>query len=116
MQYKCIKKVNCHTNNLIYCLQCNLCNKQYVGQTKNRIKDRFNGHINDIEHNRDKPVSQHMNETHQVSKDPPISIYILELIHADNQSERSQALRDKWETIWVSRLNTRIPYGLNIED
>ena len=35
----------CQSNNLIYCLECNWCHTKYVGQTKNRIMDRYQGHI-----------------------------------------------------------------------
>ena len=34
----------CETFNVIYLIQCRLCNLQYIGQTKRRLKDRFNEH------------------------------------------------------------------------
>ena len=40
-----VKNGTCQSNNLIYCLECNWCHMKYVGQTKNRIIDRFQGHI-----------------------------------------------------------------------
>ena len=30
--------------NLIYMIQCNRCHLQYIGETKRRLKDRFNEH------------------------------------------------------------------------
>ena len=36
--------LTCHTKNLIYISQCNRCNLQYIGETKRRLKDRFNEH------------------------------------------------------------------------
>ena len=30
--------------NVIYLIQCRLCNLQYIGETKRRLKDRFNEH------------------------------------------------------------------------
>ena len=30
------------TFNVIYLIQCRLCNLQYIGETKRRLKDRFN--------------------------------------------------------------------------
>ena len=50
--YNTITKGTCQSNNLRYCLECNWCHIKYVGQTKNRIIDRFQGHIFDIKHNK----------------------------------------------------------------
>ena len=36
--------LTCDTKNLIYMIQCNRCNLQYIGETKRRLKDRFNEH------------------------------------------------------------------------
>ena len=36
---------NCQINNLIFCLEYNICHIKYVGQTNNRIPDRFQGNF-----------------------------------------------------------------------
>ena len=36
--------IACETFNVIYLIQCRLCNLQYIGETKRRLKDRFNEH------------------------------------------------------------------------
>ena len=36
--------ITCETFNVIYLIQCRLCNLQYIGETKLRLKDRFNEH------------------------------------------------------------------------
>ena len=36
--------IACNTKNVIYMVQCNRCNLQYIGETKRRLKDRFNEH------------------------------------------------------------------------
>ena len=61
--YKTITKGTCQSNNLIYCLECNRCRIKYVGQTKNRIIDRFQGHIYDIKHNNNTTVARHFSVT-----------------------------------------------------
>ena len=43
--YNTITKGTCQSNNLICCLECKWCHIKYVGQTRNRIIDRFQGHI-----------------------------------------------------------------------
>ena len=39
---------NCKSSNLKYCLECNIYNIKYVGQTKNRIINRFWDHLFNI--------------------------------------------------------------------
>ena len=39
----------CDTKNLIYMIQCNRCNLQYIEETKRRLKDRFNEHRRTID-------------------------------------------------------------------
>ena len=34
-------------NNLIYCLECNICNTKYAGQPRDRIIDRLQSHLFD---------------------------------------------------------------------
>ena len=34
--------ITCNTKNMIHIVQCNRCNLQYIGETKRRLKDRFN--------------------------------------------------------------------------
>ena len=41
--------LTCHTKNLIYIIQFNRCNLQYIGETKRRLKDRFNEHRRTID-------------------------------------------------------------------
>ena len=31
-------------------------------------------------------------------------------------ADNAQELRNKWERIWMARLNTYVPYGMNIQD
>ena len=36
--------VNCHTNNVIYCVNCKRCSSNYIGQTSKTAADRFSQH------------------------------------------------------------------------
>ena len=52
----------CVTPNVIYCIQCTLCNQLYVGETGRRLGDRIRDHVRDIGTNDNtKPVSRHFN-------------------------------------------------------
>ena len=114
-KYQTKQNISCQSDNIIYCLTCTACGVQYVGQTKNRIMDRFNGHLSDIRHGKDTTLARHM-ATHGVTNNPPICISILEFINASPDSDTAQKLRNKWEKMWMARLNTYIPQGLNIQD
>ena len=47
----------CKTEHVIYLIECNLCNKQYVGETKNPLHIRLNGHRHDIQHKKKRKTS-----------------------------------------------------------
>ena len=51
--------LTCETKSLIYMIQCNRCNLQYIGETKRRLKDRFNEHLRTIDNpnNKSKPTT-----------------------------------------------------------
>ena len=50
--------LTCEIKNLIYTIQCNRCNLQYIGETKRHLKDRFNEHRRTIDNpNKSKPNS-----------------------------------------------------------
>jgi len=125
-------RVSCQSNNLIYCLTCTKCNLQYVGQTKNRLADRFSVHFNHIEPTRtpkrkklkplyslnpkyDDPIGRHYKSTpHNGLKD--VHIHILQFISAPSNSIPAKELRDSLERTWIHRLKTLSPLGLNLAD
>ena len=113
--YNTMTKGTCQSNNLIYCLQCNWWHTKYVGQTKNRIIDGFQSHIFEIKHNYNTTVARHF-ESHSDHLDPNMTIHILEYIRLPKDLPRSNSLRDNRELVWIHRLNTLIPNGLNILD
>ena len=132
--YFTMKKVSCQSNNLIYCLSCTKCNIQYVGQTKNRLEDRFVVHFNHIaptkpskkklkpapsntsfKHKYYDPIGRHFTDTyHSGLKD--VRIHILQFIPAPGNSIPAKALRDDLERKWIHRLKTLSPLGLNLAD
>ena len=113
--YNTITKGTCQSNNLVYCIECNWCHIRYVGQTKNRIIDRFQGHLFDIKNNLNSTVARHFG-SHNDRTDPNMTIHILEYIRLPKDLPRSSSLRDNRELVWIHRLNTLIPNGLNILD
>ena len=39
------KHYDCNTKNIVYIIECRKCGDQYIGQTKNSLKDRFLDHL-----------------------------------------------------------------------
>ena len=56
-------RIDCNSKNLIYMIHCLRCNKQYIGETKRRLKDRFNEHRRPVDRptpsSRPTAVSEH---------------------------------------------------------
>ncbi len=110
-----MQNVSCQSNNLIYALCCNICGIQYVGQTQNCIMDRLNAHLSTFRRKSDTTVARHM-ATHGIFNDLPITISILQVINAKSTADYAKELRNKWENMWMARLNSYIPHGLNVQD
>ena len=78
---------NRKTSNLIYLMECRLCNKQYVGETKNPLHLRMNGHRSDYHRKlSDKPVAEHFNTIGHTFED--LTIMIIEQIHMADSARR----------------------------
>ena len=112
-KYRTQTRISCSSSNVIYLIQCNICKKQYVGQTKNKILVRINQHYSTIRNKVETPVSRHFNG-HQCKEPYPVRIFILSQI--SNDADDGQELRNRWERIWMARLNTYVPYGMTIQD
>ena len=108
--------VNCQSSNLIYCLKCTRCNKQYVGQTKRRVMDRFQNHLYRILHQKtSSDMGLHFNSGgHQGLHD--VDITILDFIHCSPNSTRAQKLRNTIERNWMFKLRTQVPFCMNLID
>ena len=119
--------VSCKSSNLIYCITCKCCHKQYVGQTKRTLALRFQGHFYNINLARSDLSSQkHVRASqdtigshfacpkHNGISD--LSIHIVDFISLPPNSERALQLRLKVEKLWIHRFRCPAPLGLNIFD
>ena len=81
--------------------------KNYVGQTRQSLNERFNGHHSDAVHHRDwSDLAQHYNEDDcDIRHDLEISV----LEHARGSSDYIKDKEDKWSM----RLQTYSPLVLN---
>ena len=115
LPYNTMKNISCRSSNVIYCITCKSCNKQYVGQTLRKIKDRLYEHMRDIDNrNPDKPLGLHFRNNCQ--QDSRIEVHILEFIKKPPRSPEALIIRNRVEKRWIHLLRTPAPWGLNIED
>ena len=115
-KYRTKHNVTCNSNNLVYCITCWRCEKQYVGQTKNSLKQRFQGHfyldVHDVEKTE---LSRHFNQNgHQGLMD--VEIHVLDFIHLSTTKNATQDIRSGREFDWIHCLHCIIPKGLNSLD
>ena len=108
------QKVSCQSNNLVYLLECNICHILYVGQTKNAIMKRTYQHLRDIRlNNPNSTVARHYN-AHVDLPAQPLRVHILDFIGLPRKTLAAWHKRLEREKIWISRLNTLVPSGLNL--
>ena len=118
-EYVTKTNVTCKSNNLIYCISCTECNKQYVGQTKRRLMDRFQGHFWCIQSKTtdNNDVAKHFNQPgHDGIQNVKIHILDFIHIHPSTNAKESAYIRDHIEMNWIHRLHTQQPLGMNTMD
>ena len=117
-RFQSMRNVNCQSSNLIYVITCLNCKIQYVGQTKNRILTRFQGHFFDILHDNDTTVARHLNrcQTEPASLAEGFTIHVATFITLPPDTLEARTKRDSEERRWMRRLKTITPFGLNLMD
>ena len=102
-------RIDCNPKNLIYMIHCLHCLK-YIGETKRRLKDRFNEHRRPIYRptpsSRPTAVSDHFLSNNHSPNDT--ELVSLELIHSSRD-----ALRKAREAYLIERCQTLEPKGVN---
>ena len=106
--------LNCHSQNIIYLCTCLSCNIQYVGETAIPLHKRINGHRtakkgceHEIKHCKESCNGYHFN--FQILEKLPGTGYDQ---HGNLDMEMLK-IRKAHEDIWIKRLRTIYPYGLN---
>ena len=99
-----------HSKNVIYMIHCNHCSKQHLGETKRRLKDRFNEHCRPVNNpsNISKPTTvwEHFLTNDQSAND--VTLIPLELIKCN----RDSVLKAR-DAYLIERGNTLEPLGMN---
>ena len=103
---------NCKTSFVIYLITCKVCGIQYVGQTRQSLHKRLNGHRTSILRNKlNTYLCRHFNSPGHKFED--ISIQIIDVV--DDYSDVNEAINklNELEDFYMRMLNSIYPLGLN---
>ena len=111
-------RISCKTENVIYLITCNICQDQYIGQTKRELRKRFYEHRRAlINFDQSYAFTKHFLEEHPNTRiDPekvPITVIGIENIEDQKSHEKNLAKRLEREQYWIDTLVTFRPRGLN---
>jgi hypothetical protein len=106
--------ITCNTKNVIYMVQCNHCKLQYIGETKRRLKDRFNEHRRTVDRNN--TVSKPTTVSDHFTNNPNHSANDMQLIPLEKINSKRDSIRKAREAFLINQANTLEPHGLNIRD
>ena len=106
------KNMNCGTKNIIYLISCRKCAVQYVGETSQTLRSRFNNHRNRLKQLCGLYLYHHFNSDSHTLED--ISIMpIEEVVLEPGDSMTLPSKRLQREEFWYRELCSVYPYGLN---
>ena len=106
--YKNTNSFNCQTTGVIYLISCTKCGKQYVGQTGRRCVDRFSNHSYYVKKNMEATGTHFNSVGHDHSN---MRIQIIEKVFPNTEPFRLER-----ERMWIHKLQTKTPKGLNTKD
>ena len=99
-ELKIQEKMDCRTIGAIYGMYCSKCGKVvYVGKTKNRVMERFNGHRADLRMEDETKPAYHFKREQHTEED--MRVIILE--HVPGSDDVFRVARERW---WINRMGT----------
>lgn len=97
---------NLHSSNLVYCITCQKCGIMYMGETGNTLLTRLLQHIRSIKIARlPTPLVKHF-QIHPLR--------CLTITGVQTCATWTEGQRRRQERLWIEKLKTNIPLGLNI--
>ena len=95
------------TQNLVYLIFCSKCGFKYVGETRNSLSTRMVQHFYNVRNHKkvDTPLVKHF-LSHGLRS--------MRVAGLEKNQSWTDAARKKRERLWIYRLSTREPWGLNI--
>ena len=112
--FKILHNTNCRSSNVIYLLQCQKCNIQYIGKTENPFNIRLNNHRHGANHPTEDtiPAAKHFSVNHDFNRDAKFTI-IEEIKDTSKTQGEKRSILLRRENFWIKKLKTLTPLGLN---
>jgi hypothetical protein len=107
-KFKVTGSFNCNTEGVIYLITCTKCNVQYVGQTGRKFADRINEHLYYIRKKKEATGTHFSTDNHTNSD---MRVQIVEKVMPNTVNMRLER-----ESMWIHKLATKRPHGLNKSD
>lgn len=111
-EWKLEGEVSCHTQKIIYALQCQKCKKLYVGLTIHNMKVRWASHTWKYNSNNEGLLYKHMRE-HGLNQ---MKIYILKTCPEQEDNQLASFWLHREESKIIHYMETLAPMGLNTHD
>ena len=94
------EKMDCRTTGAVYGMYCGSCEKVvYVGKTKNKVMERFNGHRADLRAEDETKPAYHFKKDGHTEED--MGVIVLE--HVPGNDDVYRVARERW---WINRMGT----------
>ena len=115
--YNIRHNTNCHSNHVIYLMECKRCNIQYIGKSEPPFNCRLKTHRYDANHPKQDTIQackHYSNTDHNFNRDAQFTI--IEQINDKTKSntQKAKVLLQR-ENFWITELKTLTPYGFNQE-
>ena len=89
-------------------MKCAICGIQYIGETKQQLSKRLNGHRSDANCKHDLPLSRHLRSTGHHDSFGKLKVTII-----DHNTKWDDNSRQERESFWIRKLKTLSPNGIN---
>lgn len=114
LEYSIQGKIDCNSKNIIYIIECKKCKMQYVGETRNSLKIRFQRHLSDIRTYKDTSIANHFNYDCPNDYDvADLKMYPIEYVEDQGLAHMNEKKLLQRESFWIEELKTLDPDGLN---
>ena len=101
-------KFSCETTSVVYIITCMRCDIAYIGQTGRSLRQRISEHLAYI------PKKIEATGVHFNKPGHTLSDFRVQVI--EHVKPASKHLRETREQMWIQRMGTRTPFGMNKRD
>ena len=100
VKWKINKPVTCDTANVVYLIECDKCQMQYVGETERPLKHRIGEHKTYVRRNKlNEPTGEHFNR-------PGHSLENLKITILEKMKNENKCYRKERESYLIRKFNT----------